>query len=474
MKTINQLVKDFSNGSISAVDLVQAALKRLEEVQDKYNIIISYTKDRALLRAAEIDQAKAEGKSLGRLSGVPFIAKDNFLTFGGKTTAASKILEPFEAPYQATAIDKLEAEGAICIAKANLDSFAHGGSTENSFFGPTKNPHDESKVPGGSSGGSATAVALDIVPFALGTDTGGSIRQPSSFCGVVGIKPTYGMVSRYGVVAMASSTDTIGAMANTVEDVALVMDIMAGQDECDSTTLPDVPKTLLPAKMERPLKIGVIKEYMSDALAPDVRARIDARISDLKALGHTVEEVSIPTIDLALAIYYIVVPAEISSNLARYDGIKYGFSAPEAQNLDQVYELSRSQGFMHENKRRILIGNYVLSTGHYDAYYNKAQCARTILINEFDRAFNQFDFLIGPVAPTTAFKIGQHSDNPKQMYLADILTVAPSLAGLPALSLPSGAGEDGMPVGMQIIGPQKSDDLIFSLAKQLEDYDEHR
>jgi aspartyl-tRNA(Asn)/glutamyl-tRNA(Gln) amidotransferase subunit A len=402
------------------------------------------------------------------LAGVPFIAKDNFLTFGATTTAAAQILEGFEAPYQSTAIERLEAEGAIMIAKANLDAFAHGSSTENSYYGPTKNAVDPTRVPGGSSGGSATAVALDIVPFALGSDTGGSIRQPASLSGVYGMKPTYGLVSRYGVVAMASSTDTIGAFTHTAEDLALVMDVMAGKDERDSTTLPDQPHLSLAENKPGKLKLGVVKEYMTDAVEPEVKAAIQKRIEELRALGHDVEEVSLPSVDLALAIYYVVVPAEVSSNLSRYDGIKYGLSAEQAKNLDEVYGLSRDQGFMTENKRRILIGTYVLSSGYYDAYYRKAQTARTILINEFAKAFEQYDLLVGPVSPTTAFKLGENADDPLKMYLADIMTVAASLVGVPALSVPSGEDSNGLPIGLQLIGKQKADGLLFAVAKQLE------
>lgn len=469
-KTIPELLAGLESGATTARQLVETALAKLEQLQPTYNIAISTARDRALARADEIDAARTAGKQLGRLAGIPFIAKDNFLTFGTATTAASKILEPFEAPYQSTAIERLEAEGAIMIAKANLDAFAHGSSTENSYFGPTKNPHDETRVPGGSSGGSAAAVALDIVPFALGTDTGGSIRLPASYCGVVGYKPTYGSVSRYGVVAMASSTDVIGPLAQTVDDAALVFDIMAGKDERDGTTLPERPASFLPtAPKPGKLKIGIIREYMGEGVAPDVRARIEERIAQLKRLGHTVEEISLPSVDLALAIYYIVVPAEVSSNLSRHDGIKYGYSAGEAKNLDEVYGLTRDQGFMPENKRRILIGTYVLSSGYYDAYYRKAQTARTMLINQFNEAFKQFDLLLGPVAPTTAFTLGENADNPLQMYLADIMTVAASLAGLPAMSVPSGTGDHNLPVGLQLIGPQRSDARLFALAKSLEE-----
>jgi aspartyl-tRNA(Asn)/glutamyl-tRNA(Gln) amidotransferase subunit A len=467
--TIKALLDDLASGRATAVQLTEEALRRLEEKQATYNVALSTARERALERARTIDEARAAGKPLGRLAGIPFIAKDNFLTFGTTTTAAAKILEGFEAPYQSTAIERLETEGAIMVAKANLDAFAHGSSTENSYFGPTKNAVDPTRVPGGSSGGSATAVALDIVPFALGSDTGGSIRQPASFSGVYGMKPTYGLVSRYGVVAMASSTDVIGAFTHTVEDLALVMDIMAGQDERDSTTLPNLPKSLLSGGKPGKLKIGLVKEYMSDAVQPEVRKAVEKRVEDLRALGHDVEEVSLPSVDLALAIYYIVVPAEVSSNLGRYDGIKYGLSATEAKNLDEVYGLSRDQGFMAENKRRILIGTYVLSSGYYDAYYRKAQTARTVLINEFNKTFEQYDMLVGPVSPTTAFKLGENTDDPLKMYLADIMTVAASLAGLPALSVPSGEDEKGLPIGLQLIGKQKDDGLLFAVAEQLEE-----
>ncbi len=470
MKTITDYLNSLSSGELQATRLVEQVLQRIEATRD-YNCIISVAKERALQRAAAIDEARKTNKPLGRLAGIPFIAKDNFLTFGSKTTAASKMLETFEAPYQATAIERLEAEGAIMIAKANLDAFAHGGSTENSYFGPTKNPLDPSRVPGGSSGGSAAAVALAIVPFALGTDTGGSIRQPASFCGVVGLKPTYGLVSRYGVVAMASSTDTIGAIAHTADDVALVMSIIAGKDECDSTTLPErKPNLTITVATTQQLKIGIIQEYLGEATADDVKVRVRARGDDLKRLGHEVEEVTLPALDLSLAIYYVIVPAEISSNLSRYDGIKYGFRANEAKSLDEMYGLTRDQGFMAENKRRILIGNYVLSSGYYDAYYRKAQTARTILINEFAKMFEKYDVLIGPVVPTTAFGLGEHTDDPLRMYMTDLMTVAPSLAGLPAMSVPSGVGANNLPIGLQLIGPPKGEARLLTLAKQLEEF----
>lgn len=444
----------------SAHDNVTAALAKARD-NESFNAILSLSEERAYERAAKVDS----GEVTGRLAGVPFIAKDNFLTFGGTTTAASHILEPFKAPLQATAIEKLEAEGAICIGKANLDAFAHGGSTENSAFGVTKNAIDQERVAGGSSGGSAVVVALDIVPFALGTDTGGSIRQPASFNGVVGVKPTYGTVSRYGVVAMASSTDTIGVLADNSADAELVMSIMSGLDTKDMTTLPDF---LEPMTLDQPLRLGVINDSMTDAVDEQVRARISETVDRLRAQGHQVETVDLPMLKYALAIYYIVVPAEISSNLARYDGIRYGKRA-DASILNDVYGQSRDHGFEAENKRRILIGSYVLSSGFFDAYYLKAQKARTLLINALDELFASYDVLVTPTAPTPAFKIGENAHDPVKMYLADIMTVPASLAGMPAISVPAGKTDQGLPVGIQIIGQRQTDARLLALAKQIEE-----
>lgn len=464
MITIDDIRARIKNGETVRA-ITEEALANVDAAKS-FNPVISTVRDRALQRADQIDADIKAGKPLGRLAGVPFIAKDNFLTFGGKTTAASNMLKNFEAPYQATAINRLEAEGAILIAKANLDAFAHGGSTENSDFGPTKNPHDPTRVPGGSSGGSAAAVALNIVPFALGTDTGGSIRQPASFCGVVGIKPTYGTVSRFGVVAMASSTDVIGPLTNSVNDAHTIMSIIAGRDPRDSTTLPN--DSLASATVPAKLKIGVVKEYMTDAVQLEVRQAVQARVEAFKKMGHVVEEVSLPSVNLALAVYYIVVSAEVSSNLGRYDGVKFGYSA-HASNLKDLYGQTRDHGFNAENKRRILIGTYVLSSGYIDAYYRKAQTVRTKIINEFNHVFSQgYDLLIGPVAPTTAFKLGENTADPLQMYLADTMTVAASLAGIPAFSIPAGADKNNLPIGLQLIGPQRSDELLFAAASQIE------
>ena len=444
----------------TAVEAVREAIDRAR-ANESFHAILSLSEARALALAEAVDA----GDITGKLAGVPFIAKDNFLTFGGPTTAASNFLASFEAPIQATAIEKLEAEGAICIGKANLDAFAHGGSTENSAFGPTKNAVDPTRVAGGSSGGSAVVVALGIVPFALGTDTGGSIRQPASFNGVVGVKPTYGTVSRYGVVAMASSTDTIGVLASSVTDAEVVMDILAGQDKKDMTTLPDF---FTPTTLDAPLKIGLISEAMGPEVDASVRQSITATRHYLEEKGHHVEEVSLPLLKYALAIYYIVVPAEISSNLARYDGIRYG-KRVDSSSLTELYGTSRDQGFMAENKRRILIGSYVLSSGYFDAYYLKAQKARTLLIESFDKLFSSYDVLLAPVAPTPAFTLGENTEDPVKMYLADIMTVPASLAGLPAISVPAAASDTGLPIGVQLIGARQSDATLLALAAQIEE-----
>jgi len=460
---IADIAEKVRSGQMKAADNVRRALDTIAE-KSEYDAIISTIEDRALARAIEIDKAPK-----GRLAGVPFIAKDNFLTFGGKTTAASNILRPFEAPYQSTAIEKLEAEGAICVAKANLDAFAHGSSTENSDWFVTKHPKDKTRVPGGSSGGSAAAVALEMVPFALGTDTGGSIRLPASFSGDVGYKPTYGLVSRSGVVAMASSTDVIGPLTKRVDDASLVLDVMSGRDELDSTTIERDKDSYVSDAMDfKGKRIGVIKEYFAEGIEPGVETVIRQSIDKLKSAGAEIEEVSMPSLPLALAVYYIVCPAEVSSNLSRYDGQRYGYSSPDAKDLDQSYELSREQGFGAEAKRRIMIGTHVLSSGYYDAYYKKAQTVRTKIINEFSQAFDKYELLVGPVAPMTAFKIGERSGDPLKMYLTDIMTVAANMSGNPSISVPAGEA-DGLPVGLQIIGPLRGDRQLLAAAKKFEE-----
>lgn len=455
---LDVLVEELQAGKRDIVELVQDCLDEIDKTKE-FNAVLE-------VNPKAIEQAKnlAKSSKKGRLYGVPFIAKDNFLTNNTHTTAACNILKSFKAPFQSTAIEKLEAEGAILIAKANLDSFAHGSSTENSDFGPTKNPHDKSRVPGGSSGGSAAAVALGLCGFALGTDTGGSIRLPASYCGVVGLKPTYGLVSRYGVVAMASSTDVIGPLARNVDDAALILDVMAGQDGKDATLIKrETSYTTSNTKIEG-LKLGVIKEHVKQ-LSPEMKLVVENNVKILKDKGAIISEISIPSFDEALAAYYIIVPAEVSSNLARYDGIKYGLSS-EGKSLFEVYESTRSEGFNDENKRRILVGTYVLSSGYYDAYYKQAQKVRGLLVKELSRAFENVDILIGPASTGPAFKIGEKSD-PLDMYLVDIMTVGVNLAGVPGVVVPGGTVDD-LPVGIQLVAAQKDDARLLSVASELE------
>lgn len=464
---IDEIAEKVNAGELSAVSLVEKSLTKIGSNED-YNAIISTLKDEALTRAKKIDEDVKKGKKAGRLAGVPFIAKDNFLVFGPDTTAASNILKGFKAPYQATAINRLEAEGAICVAKANLDAFAHGASTENSDFFTTKNPHDKTRVPGGSSGGSAASVVLELAPFALGTDTGGSIRQPASLSGCVGYKPTYGLVSRSGVVAMASSTDVIGPLASTVHDAAIVLDVMAGKDHLDATTI-DRQESYVSKPIDlKGVKVGVIKEYMQDGLDSDVKKVTLETIEKLKAAGAEVDEVSLPSVGLALAVYYIICPAEVSSNLARYDGQRYGYSYEKVSNLEESYKKSRGRGFGKEAKRRIMIGTYVLSSGYYDAYYKQAQTVRTKLINEFHDITKEVDYLIGPVAPTPAFKIGENANDPLQMYLCDIMTVAANIIGNPSISVPAGKSKN-LPIGIQLMAAQRKDKELLNFAAGVEE-----
>lgn len=463
--TIFEIRERILSGKSTAVTEVKKAIERARAVAD-FNALTSLTEERALERAMQIDEKISKGEYAGELAGVPFVVKDNFLAFGAPSTASSKMLEDFEAPFQATAVEKLEQQGAICIGKANLDAFAHGGSTENSAFGVTKNAIDGERVAGGSSGGSAAIVALGVVPFALGSDTGGSIRQPASFNGVYGVKPTYGTVSRFGVVAMASSTDTIGVFTKTAKESDLVMRIMAGRDPRDAMTLSDFWKEV---ETPKKAKIGVVKEFMGEGLDEEVRKVVENYIKKLEEAGHEIVEVSLPMSKYALAMYYIVIPAEVSSNLARYDGVRYGLRSKDAKSLEEVYGKSRDEGFESENKRRIMIGSYVLSSGFYDAYYLKAQKARTLLIDEFNKLFEQVDFLVGPVAPTPAFKIGENSKDPLKMYMSDVMSVPASMAGLPAISVPAGETSNGLPVGVQIIGKMESDAQILALADSLEE-----
>ena len=464
-QSIFEIAEKVQSGQESAVKLVEKSLSLIND-NKKYCAIITTAQERAMERAKTIDQKIKKGEQVGRLAGVPFIAKDNFLTFGTETTAASNILRGFHAPYQATAIEKLEAEGAICVAKANLDAFAHGSSTENSDFFTTLNPHDENRVAGGSSGGSAAAIALEMAPFALGTDTGGSIRQPAAFCGVVGLKPTYGLVSRSGVIAMASSTDVIGPITRNVDDAALVLDVIAGKDRLDGTTIDrdHTPYSEYPS--DDTYKIGVVKEYFDEGLNPNIKKLIQKQID---ALEHDYEivPVSLPSLSLALAVYYVVMPAEVSSNLSRYDGQRFGYSTKSAKSLEDSYTQSRSAGFGKEAKRRIMMGTFVSSTGYYDAYYKRAQIVRTKLIKEFDEAFKKVDFLVGPTTPSIAFEVGKKINDPLEMYLNDVMTVAANLVGVPAISIPVGF-VDELPVGLQIMAAQGKDRALLGMAHRIE------
>jgi len=465
---VTDIASKVNSQKLSAVELVNKSLSKISQYKE-YNAIIAKLDKQAIKRAELIDRQVKSNHSAGRLAGVPFIAKDNFLVKGAETTAASNILKGFNAPYQSTAINLLEAEGAICVAKANMDAFAHGGSTENSDFGVTKNPYDKTRVSGGSSGGSAVSVALGMAPFSLGTDTGGSIRQPASFCGVVGYKPTYGLVSRSGVIAMASSLDCIGPLTTNVSDAIEVMKVIARVDQLDSTMVETSNEFKTVKSNLKDVKVATITNYLNDSVDQDVITSVNKVVDKLKKAGAIVDEISIPSVDLSLACYYIICPAEISSNLARYDGIKYGYSQDQATNLSDFYKLTRGQGFGKEAKRRIMIGTYVLSSGYYDAYYLKAQTVRTKLINDFNQVFKSYDYLIGPVTPSTAFKIGEKVNDPLKMYLSDIMTVASNLLGIPSISIPNGYDHNSLPIGLQIMSPQLSDHRLLSTALSFEE-----
>lgn len=460
-----------ANKDVKAVDLVREALEKAKKYEE-YHCFISMNEARALERAREIDERIASGKEVGRLAGVPYALKDNYLSHEGETTAAARMLDCFPSPITATAVARLEAEGAIMIGRANLDAYAHGSSTENSYFGVTHNAHDMERVAGGSSGGSAAAVALGIVPFALGSDTGGSIRQPASYNGVYGIKPTFGTVSRYGVVAMASSTDTMGCFTTNAEDMNLIMDIMSGKDAKDSTTLDDFwQEKLEDGKQPQFKRIGLIKDFLGKGVDAEVAKAVKDYAKKLEKAGYIVDEVSMPILKYGLAIYYVVQPAEVASNLSRYDGIRYGHRAEKFADLDELYANTRNEGFMPENKRRIMIGNFVLSSGFFDAYYLKAQKARTLLINAYNEMFEKYDALLCPVAPAPAFKIGEKVNDPLSMYMEDVMSVPPSMAGLPAISVPAGESKSGLPIGAQLIGQRQSDQMLLSIAREIEEKD---
>ena len=452
-----------ANKTVTAERLVRDALEKAKHFAD-YNIFTFLNEEEAIKKAREIDAKIARGEKVGRLAGVPYALKDNFLSTEGQTTAASHILEGFVSPITATAVEKLEAEGAIMIGRTNMDAFAHGSSTENSYFGPTRNACDKERVAGGSSGGSAVAVALDIVEFATGTDTGGSIRQPASFNGVYGLKPTYGTISRYGVVAMASSTDCIGFFTKTPDDMNLLMEITNGQDEKDLTTLPDYYNN---TETKKAARVGIIKDFDNDSVHPEIRKALQDKVELLKSKDYEIVDLEMPALKYALAAYYIIVPAEVASNLSRYDGVRYGFRSEKSEDLDALYKNTRGEGFMPENKRRIMIGNFVLSSGFYDAYFLKAAKARTLIVQEYAKAFEKCDFILSPVTPNPAFKLGEKTSDPVTMYLEDAMTVPLNLAGVPGLTIPAGKTRDGVALGLQLIGPRRSDKNLIEFSKEL-------
>jgi aspartyl-tRNA(Asn)/glutamyl-tRNA(Gln) amidotransferase subunit A len=463
---VAQAVRD---GDRSARDVVEEHLARIDERESELHAFNLVLADEARAQADAIDRRVERGDDPGPLAGVPVALKDNFCTRGVPTTCSSKILEGWRPPYDATVVDRLRAAGAVIVGKTNLDEFAMGSSTENSAFGPTRNPHDPSRVPGGSSGGSAAAVAAGFAPLAFGSDTGGSIRQPAALCGVVGMKPTYGLVSRYGLVAFASSLDQIGPFAMTVADAAVALETIAGHDPCDTTSIPEAVPSVTETLDEGVdgLRIGVISEFLeADGLAPDVAAKVREAADALERAGAKVDDASVPSTIYGLSAYYLIAPAEASSNLARYDGVRYGLRV-DAPTTADMNAATRTAGFGAEVKRRIMLGTYALSAGYYDAYYGKALRVRTLILRDLDRAYESFDLLLGPTAPATAFPFGAKAD-PLAMYLNDVFTIPSNLAGHPAMSVPFGTGDDGLPVGVQVLAPALAEATMFRAAAALE------
>ena len=461
--SLRQLSGCLRSGELTAVQAAEAYLASIRENDPSIRAYLSVLEEKAMGQAAETDRRRARGETLSPLAGVPVGIKDNICTKGVTTTCASRMLEQFIPPYNAHVIEKLEEAGAVTLGKLNMDEFAMGSSTENSFFQITHNPRDPSRVPGGSSGGSAAAVAANEAAFALGSDTGGSIRQPAAFCGVVGMKPTYGTVSRYGLVAFASSLDQIGPLTRDVADSAMVMDCIAGHDSRDSTSIrmDKLPYASQLGQDIRGIKIALPEEFFGEGLSEDVRKGIQLAARRFQDLGAEIVRVSMPALTYALPAYYIISSAEASSNLARFDGIRYGYRSPDYEDITSLYKNSRSEGFGEEVKRRIMLGTFALSSGYYDAYYKKALQVRTLITRDYSRIFAACDCILSPVAPTTAYKIGEKTANPLEMYLGDIYTVPVNIAGLPGLSMPCAAASDGMPVGMQLIGPAFSEPLLY-------------
>lgn len=468
MASIRELHQQLIDKERTSVEITQDALDRIQALEPKIHSFLHITADYALEQARQVDAKIAAGEEIGMLAGIPIGIKDNMCTQGIPTTCASRILENFVPPYESTVTQKLKDAGAVMVGKTNLDEFAMGSSCETSAYQQTANPWDLSRVPGGSSGGSATAVAASECVVAIGSDTGGSIRLPASFCGIVGMKPTYGLVSRYGLVAYASSLDQIGPFGRSVEDAAILLNAIAGYDPNDSTSLkleiPDYTKSLQPDLKSKGLKIGIIKETFGEGLDPVIAKTVQQAIDQLKSLGAEVQEISCPRFRYGLPAYYIIAPSEASANLARYDGVKYGFRTPEAENLLEMYKKTRAAGFGAEVKRRIMLGTYALSAGYYDAYYLKAQKVRTLIKQDFEQAFEKVDVLVCPTAPTPPFKAGEKISDPLTMYLSDLMTIPVNLSGLPGMSIPCGFDDQGLPIGMQLIGKVLGEEQVFQVA----------
>jgi aspartyl-tRNA(Asn)/glutamyl-tRNA(Gln) amidotransferase subunit A len=473
--TAHELSSMIKNKKLSAVELTQAVFERIEKVDNKIGSYLTICREEALKRANDVQARIDKGEAASPLAGIPVALKDNMCTEGIKTTCASKMLQDFIPPYSATVSKKLYEADTVLLGKLNMDEFAMGSSTENSHFKKTSNPWDLERVPGGSSGGSAASVAAGETVFSLGSDTGGSIRQPASFCGVVGMKPTYGAVSRFGLVAFASSLDQIGPLSKDVTDCAMVMNVIAGHDPMDSTSAnvkyPDYTKALI--NDVKGMKIGIPKEYIGEGINPEVKKAILNAVETFKSLGAECEEFSLPITEYAIPAYYLISSAEASSNLARYDGIKYGYRAEKFTDLLDLYKQTRSEGFGAEVKRRIMLGTYALSSGYYDAYYKKALQVRTLIKNGFNEAFNKYDVVIGPTAPTTAYKIGEKSDNPLEMYLGDIYTVSVNIAGLPGLVIPCGSDSLNLPIGLQLIGKSFDESTLLRVGYTFEQNTEY-
>lgn len=469
--TLVELQRKFTAGEATAVEIVRAYSLRISQVEPKVKAFVTQAREAAHEQAEALDRKLKRWRKTMPLSGMPLAVKDNICTDGVPTTCSSRMLQNFVPPYDATVISMLRAQDYILLGKTNLDEFAMGSSTENSAFGPTRNPWNLQCVPGGSSGGSAAAVAAEECVAALGSDTGGSIRQPAAFCGVVGLKPTYGRVSRYGLVAFASSLDQIGPITRNVSDAAFLLRAIAGHDPLDSTSIdrpvPDYMKALQKKDLKR-LRVGVPVEFFTEGLDPEVDHAVRSAIEELRRLGAEVKEIRLPRTDAAVAVYYVVATAEASSNLARFDGVKFGFRAKETKNLLDLYIKTRQEGFGPEVKRRIMLGTYVLSAGYYDAYYGKAQAVRTLICQDYEAAFKEVDVIVTPTTPTPAFKLGEKIENPLQMYLSDIFTISVNLAGLPAISLPCGFSKAGLPIGLQLIGRAFEEETVLRAAHAYE------